>query len=86
MDGLHVQWDRFLYFNLFRQPGEQELRHRPVLRDERREVRLAGLVDLGGHVVQVPGGNLSLFIEQFQHLFREYGNLSLVQRVGFHGG
>ena len=21
MDGLHVQWDRFLYFNLFRQPA-----------------------------------------------------------------
>ena len=75
-----------LYFRLCGQAGKQELRHCPVLRNQCRKVRLARFVYLGGHVIQIPGGNLPLFRDQFQHLFRELGYLSLVQRIGFHGG
>ena len=64
----------------------KEFRHGSVLWNQGREIRSARLIYLSCYVIQVPSGNLSLFADQFQHLFREDGNLALVQWVGFHGG
>ena len=78
--------NRILYFHLCWKTGKQEFRHCPILWNQCREIRSARLIYLSRYVIQVPSGDLSLFADQFQHLFREDGNLALVQRVGFHGG
>ena len=75
-----------LHFHFCLKTGKQEFRHCPVLRNQCRKIRSARLIYLSRYIIQVPSGNLPLFAGQFQHLFREDGNLALVQRVGFHGG
>lgn len=75
-----------LYFHLCGQTGKQKLCHGSVLRNQCRKVRSTRLIYLSRYVIQVLGGDLSLFADQFQHLFREDGYLALVQRISFHGG
>lgn len=83
---MSVYRNGILHFHLFRETGKQQFRHGSILRNESRKVCLSRLIYFSGHVVLIPCGNLSLAHGQFQHLFREDGNLALVQRVGFHSG